>query len=48
MRSSVKNQAPQHPDLPVMLRITLSGAVDSGHIRARPRRGLFRPRRVRP
>ncbi len=43
---SVKIRVPQDPGVPVLLRIVLSGTVGGGHIRARPRRGLFRHRRA--
>jgi hypothetical protein len=39
---SVKIRVPQHPGVPVLLRIVLSGTVNTGHLRARPRRRLLR------
>ena len=46
---SVKIRVPQGPEEPVILRITLSGTVRSGHIRARlPRRPVWRRFRRRP
>jgi hypothetical protein len=46
---SVKIRAPQGRQEPVILRITLSGTVRSGHIRARlPRRPVWRRFRRRP
>ncbi len=38
---SVKIRVPQHPEVPVLLRIVLSGTVNTGHLRARPRRRLL-------
>jgi hypothetical protein len=38
----VKVRAPWGPDVPVILRVTLSGKVGSGHITARPPRRSFR------
>lgn len=37
----VKVRAPQGPEVPVVLRIHVSGTVGSGHIKARPRRRSF-------
>jgi hypothetical protein len=37
---SVKVRPPRRSDVPVDLRITVTGAVNSGHFRARPRRRL--------
>jgi Domain of unknown function (DUF1707) len=38
---SVRVRAPRGPDVPVMLRVDVSGQVGSGHIRARPARRTF-------
>ena len=43
---SVKIRVPPGPSVPVVLRIVLAGTVSTGHLRARPKRGLRRWRRA--